>query len=331
MPFKQLESESGLLKNEATPLNPFVNEFDAPKNGTTHTVLQDLAEPAELSFACLNCTVQHAPVATTVTTKSTNKRVAERLAGIAILLAEDNLVNQILARTLLVRAGAHVEVAPNGHEAVEILRQRANQFNLVLMDVQMPVMDGLIATRLLREQLNLTLPILAMSAGTAHSEREACRIAGMNDFIAKPLCIISVIDTILQHVSVAPGDEEIIVGTALFEICNDQPDFRLTLIELIKNMMAQSQPQLQRVRHCLQHGQPLASASILHDMRGSIGFLEAKLFTSTALALEKAIKQNDQARIPGLLEETELALEQVLQAVQPWLEKLGSGSHSIGT
>ncbi len=322
MSFKQIENEIGLPENGATRLTHFVNELGVPKNDPAHTALLDLDNPAEQRFACFNCLAQPSPATATVTTRPINKQVEQRLAGITILLVDDSLTSQLVARTMLARAGANVDIATNGYDAVEILRQKAAQYDMVLMDVQMPVMDGLPATRVAREELNLALPILAMSAGTSAGDQEACRSAGMNGFVAKPLCIVAAIDTILQHVSVAPYPEEIISGTALLEICDAQPDFRITLAELIKTMMAQSQPQLQQVRQCLQQGQPVAAACILHDMRGSIGFLDAKLFTSTALALETAIKRNDQAQIPGLLHDTDVALGQVLQALQPWLEKL---------
>ncbi len=325
MSFKRIENEAGLPENGATQLNYFVNELGVPKNDPAHTALLDLNKPAEQHFACLNCPAQQSPATATVTTRPINKPIEQRLVGITMLLVDDSLTSQLVARTMLARAGARVEVANNGYDAVEILRQKAKHYDMVLMDVQMPVMDGLTATRVVREELKLALPILAMSAGTAAGDQEACRSAGMNGFVAKPLCIVAAIDTILQHVAVAPCAEEIISGTALLEICDAQPDFRITLAELIKNMMAQSQPQLQQVRQCLQQGQPIAAASILHDMRGSIGFLDAKPFTSTALALENAIKRNDHAPIPGLLHDTDVALGQVLQAVQPWLEKLGCG------
>jgi CheY-like chemotaxis protein len=106
--------------------------------------------------------------------------------GLRVLLVEDNELNQVVARGILDGEGAAVVVANNGAEALAILR-RDRGFDLVLMDVQMPVLDGLDTTRLLRSELKLALPVIAMSAGVMPSERARCIDAGMNDFIAKPL------------------------------------------------------------------------------------------------------------------------------------------------
>lgn len=111
----------------------------------------------------------------------------EGLNAMHLLLVEDNPLNQIVAKGLLLKAGITVDIVDNGQKAVEQLRQNPKVYEMVLMDVQMPVMDGFTATRLIRSELQLTLPIVAMSAGVMESEQEECRAAGMNDFIAKPI------------------------------------------------------------------------------------------------------------------------------------------------
>jgi CheY-like chemotaxis protein len=257
---------------------------------------------------------------------STSKKLAERrIVGARLLLVEDNPLNQLVAQSMLVRAGASVDVVNNGYEAVEILRWKAAQYDLVLMDVQMPVMDGFAATSKLRHDLHLTLPVLAMTAGVLPSEQEKCRSAGMDAIISKPIHFEEMISTILRHLpahAIRPPPDEIINGEALLEICEAQPEFLPTLVELIRRMMAQSQPQLQQVRQHVSQGQNEAAAIILHGMRGSIGFLDAKAFSATALALENAIRADDQTTIPALLDATDESLQQVLLAVQPWLAKL---------
>ncbi|WP_157268584.1 PAS domain S-box protein [Azohydromonas aeria] len=107
-------------------------------------------------------------------------------AGARLLLAEDNFVNREVALELLRHAGLEVEVAGNGREALDRLARQP--FDLVLMDVQMPVMDGLAATRELRRRPELAaLPVLAMTANAFAEDRAACLEAGMNDFVAKPV------------------------------------------------------------------------------------------------------------------------------------------------
>lgn len=113
-------------------------------------------------------------------------RLRERHAGARVLLVEDNPVSRELANELLVIAGLEVTTAENGRAAVDALQRSA--FDLVLMDLQMPEMDGFEATRIIRARhVRLALPILAMSANASAQDRVACLEAGMNDLVAKPV------------------------------------------------------------------------------------------------------------------------------------------------
>lgn len=105
-----------------------------------------------------------------------------------ILLVEDNTINQLVGVRLLESLGAEVDVAENGYVALSLLQQEGNLYDVVLMDLQMPVMDGLETTRQLRliEQFS-DLPIIAMTANVMATDREACFEAGMNDFMSKPI------------------------------------------------------------------------------------------------------------------------------------------------
>ena len=111
---------------------------------------------------------------------------SENFSGMNILLVEDNQINQQLAQEILQEAGATVTIANNGQEALNCLNDHS--FDLVLMDVQMPVMDGYQATQAIRNEMGLTdLPIIAMTAHAMESDQEKCLEAGMNDYIAKPV------------------------------------------------------------------------------------------------------------------------------------------------
>jgi two-component system, sensor histidine kinase and response regulator len=112
-------------------------------------------------------------------------QLRQRHAGQRVLLAEDNLVNQEVATELLRSVGLVVEAVGDGARAVEVALAR--HFDMVLMDVQMPVLDGLAASRELRARARPDLPIVAMTANAFHEDRAACRDAGMNDHVAKPV------------------------------------------------------------------------------------------------------------------------------------------------
>jgi CheY-like chemotaxis protein len=128
------------------------------------------------------------------------------ISGARILLVEDNEINQQVASELLTDAGFVVEIAENGQVAIDRLQTPNSSFDLVLMDMQMPVMDGMTATRLLREipQFN-RLPILAMTANALLSDREKCLAAGMNAHLTKPIDPDELWKALLQWVQPREG------------------------------------------------------------------------------------------------------------------------------
>ena len=122
-----------------------------------------------------------------------------RLSGMRLLVVEDNLVNQQVARELLQKEGALVQTANDGQDAVALVAAADPMYDVVLMDMQMPVMDGLSATRHIRQALGLTdLPIVAMTANAMAAERQECLDAGMNDHVAKPFELSHMVQ-VLRH------------------------------------------------------------------------------------------------------------------------------------
>jgi CheY-like chemotaxis protein len=107
--------------------------------------------------------------------------------SVRILLAEDNLMNQKLAQYMLTKAGYQLEVTNNGREAVEKYTAEPERYDLIFMDVHMPEMDGLEATKVLRNRGYAEIPIIAMTADAMKEDRERCLGAGMNDYMAKPI------------------------------------------------------------------------------------------------------------------------------------------------
>jgi CheY-like chemotaxis protein len=115
-----------------------------------------------------------------------------------ILLVEDNEANQFVARQLLSRAGLQVTVAHNGKEGVELIQHET--YDLVLMDMQMPVMDGIQATLLIRQMPEgKELPIIAMTAAASEADRDCCLKAGMDDYISKPIIATELLEKMVNY------------------------------------------------------------------------------------------------------------------------------------
>ena len=128
----------------------------------------------------------------------------KHLKGVRLLLVEDNEANQMVAVEILTLAGFKVEVAANGRLAVEALR--GHDYDLVLMDLHMPEMDGFEATAAIRNELGLTtLPIIAMTANVMKGERERCLAAGMDDYVSKPIDRAELLRTLSRWAPAAAG------------------------------------------------------------------------------------------------------------------------------
>ena len=151
-------------------------------------------------------------------------QIVQRLVGMRLLVVEDNLNNQQIAQELLTDEGAHVSLADNGQLGVDAVAGAEPPFDAVLMDLQMPVMDGYAATARIRQHLGLTaLPIIAMTANAMASDREACLAAGMNDHVGKPFDLSNLVTTLLRH-----------TGRAAAPVTNAEPRASAVPTELLE-------------------------------------------------------------------------------------------------
>ena len=137
------------------------------------------------------------------TNSETIKTVQVNLQGIKILVVEDNKFNQLIARSLLEKWLATVHIAENGQKAVGILETET--FDLILMDLQMPVMDGLTAAGIIRNEMKINTPILALTANVLKGVIEKCHEAGMNGYISKPFIPEAIFDRIIETLKLETG------------------------------------------------------------------------------------------------------------------------------
>jgi signal transduction histidine kinase/ActR/RegA family two-component response regulator len=128
------------------------------------------------------------------------QQIGPQLAGLKVLAVDDNRINLMVLEKALQREGATVTLAADGHQALQILREKIGDFDVVLMDIQMPVMDGLTATREIRlDPMLARVPVVALTAGVLAEEREAARAAGMDAFLTKPLDLRQMLDTLVPY------------------------------------------------------------------------------------------------------------------------------------
>ncbi len=251
------------------------------------------------------------------------------LEGTRLLLVDDSEINLEVASLLLGQQGAEVDTAMNGREAVQRLEQAPERYDAVLMDVQMPEMDGYEATRIVRTQLGLTrLPVIALTAGALAEERRQAEAAGMDEFLSKPLEPASLIRTLrrlIEQFRLEPlpvrnlsarleplGDQTwpVIPGIDAREAANRLGnDIQLFLGSLNKLLNEFADLEDTRLAQQLLSRDAAALVSKLHKLRGSAGLLGA-------MALHRACGDGESSiRKQASGAEQRLALQQVSEAL----------------
>jgi PAS domain S-box-containing protein len=262
------------------------------------------------------------------------------LLGLRVLVVDDSEINLEVAKRILALEGALVTLAANGREAIDILRAQPDAVDVVLMDVQMPELDGLSATRIIRQELGLTrLPVIALTAGAMLEEHQQAEAAGMDDFIAKPFDVQHLKRTILRHVSALGGEAQAapespvavaIAGPtqtvwpaiqgvdaqdAHARLGGDWKLFYAMLKRLLREFHATS---LAPVDGDI--GSLTTLAQRMHKLRGSAGMLGVNAVQQLAGEAEEACAEGQVNKVRQLLRKLDAQMDSLQQSAAPYLD-----------
>ncbi len=249
----------------------------------------------------------------------TRHSIRESRRGLRILLAEDNLVNQKLAKRMVERMGHEVTVARHGQEALEILEQ--GRFDLILMDVQMPVMDGLEATKAIRDletDRGGHIPIIAMTAYAMAGDKERCLEAGMDGYVPKPINSQALFQEIEE---VTVQYQKGVIQTPVSEVFPKAIDKNRILDrvggdpELLKEILdlflGDSPNLLTEIREAFEQSDPDRMEKAAHTLKGSVGNFAAIGAEQAALRVETIGRFGDLTQAPQAITLLEKEIDRV--------------------
>ncbi|MEO2219510.1 response regulator [Chromobacterium vaccinii] len=240
------------------------------------------------------------------------------LAKLHVLLVDDSQINQLFVSSLAEDLGISLDCANNGAEALQRLREDNRRYQLVLMDLQMPVLDGLGATRAIREELKLKLPIIALTASAEPDHQESCRLAGMNGFLRKPVdgeALLRLIDHYRARGRAGEEYGKLKLDTLKLLHRASATRLRSTLQEAIDTCRQDFDQACQQWRQ----GDSEAAARLIHRYRGSLGTFAYEGFVRLTLDLEHAVRQGDENLEPRL-DVFRAELDELLCQLQQWME-----------
>ena len=255
-----------------------------------------------------------------------------------ILLAEDNLFNQRLAISLLQKEGHTVVLARNGIEAVAIIERET--LDLVLMDVQMPEMDGFEATAVIRQKeaaVGGHLPILAMTAHAMKGDRERCLEAGMDDYVSKPIRAQDLFEAVARVTQALPsrsGEATSVSATdeldwqeALAHVAGD----RLLLRDLVRLFLQECSGWMSQVRRGILAGNVVETHRAAHNLKSCLGNFAAKTAYESARSVEDRARKKDLQGAEPAYRALEEALERLRPVLMAFLTDQGSGVRDQGS
>ncbi len=286
--------------------------------------------------------------------KSKNSQVqngeTEKLRGARVLVVEDNEINQQVAKELLEGFGLKVEIAENGRQSLEMLKRETGTFNAVLMDLQMPEMDGYEATAKIREKYDFSfLPIIAMTAHALDTEIQHCLEIGMNDYVTKPVDPGKLRETLERWIKPqslpaastpeekAPSDVTttdlpeslpgIDVQSALERLMGNRKLFN----RLLGNFLNEYANAAEQIRSSLGSEDSESARRLVHTFKGVSGNLSATELYAIAVALETEIRNGNREAAADLLVQLEEAFKTLKEAAVRSSSGEESGNWRTGT
>jgi signal transduction histidine kinase/CheY-like chemotaxis protein len=257
------------------------------------------------------------------------EKTDRRLAGMRLLVAEDNAINQEIVEQILIRAGAQVVIAANGLAAVELLRSPGEPFDAILMDIQMPVMDGYTATRIIRNEMGrLDLPIIAVTARALAEDREETRAAGMAGHLIKPIDIDDLLDIIAGERD-PPGRSDarrhrFIEGTIpvsdlpILDVASALRTFdgdRKKYGELLRAFITAHHKDVDEARRHFRATDLNEAGKLLHGLCGLASLLQAPQLANLARAADAALRKGHTEAVLPLLDALQLAMHALGESI----------------
>ncbi|MEB0039500.1 CHASE domain-containing protein [Pseudomonas sp. MH10] len=251
-----------------------------------------------------------------------------RLAGLRLLVVEDNMINRQIAESLLSSEGATVALAESGIEGVNRVIATTEVFDAVLMDMQMPDIDGLEATRRIRADPRFAnLPIVAMTANASKTDREACLAAGMNEHLGKPIDLEQLIATLLAQTGKSPDGLTAEAEEEHDHVLESRASISRRMggnLELIRNGLkdfgSDMRRQFAKLHDHINSQDTAGAKSVLHAVKGSAGTMGAMALSLRAGQLESQLLQPGVHVLSDVLTDTGLEQLNVLMILS--LERL---------
>ncbi len=318
---------------------------EAAKQGLAGTLAKPVSASTLLDAINGACGPQragaaHAPAASGAATAPAPGQAPAALRGRRVLLVEDNELNRIVATELLSDvAGMDVVLAGNGREALDRLRDE--RVDLVLMDIQMPGMDGLQATRLIRADTALaSLPVIAMTAHAFARDREQSKAAGMNDHVSKPFEPAQLFEVMLRWLRPAPGQEAATAPAAAVDDAGPVLDVELGLRrclgrpelyrKILGRYLAQRAASGNEIRTALEAGRIEVGARAAHTLVSTAAMLGAPGLAALARELHDAVDLGARERWPALLSRIDEQQAEIDARVTEYMQKASSNEGARG-